>query len=86
MFPAKTARNAMISAENAVSAIYGGEFYSQGILCMFAGGDDAGMLRFDNDKAVFAINKAFLKMKELYSRILVSTAFDFRIHASPILS
>ncbi|MEM0373032.1 MAG: FAD/NAD(P)-binding oxidoreductase [Sulfolobaceae archaeon] len=86
MFPAKTARNAMISAENAVASIYGGNYYVQGILCVIAGGDDSGLLRFDNGKLSFVISRNLLSVKKIYSKLLVDTEFDLKIHASPILS
>lgn len=52
MIPSKTARSAMISAENAVMDLLHLDrpYYSQGILCIMEAGDDGGMLRFDKGK------------------------------------
>jgi sulfide:quinone oxidoreductase len=94
MVPARTARGAMIAAENAVSTIIkelkGIErpYYKQGILCMFHGGGVAGLLRFDvfdKPRANFIINPLFSKIKIIYSRMLVNSAFNVPFHAAPPL-
>lgn len=88
MSPAKTARNAMVSAENAVTDFLklNRPFYSQGVLCVFEGGDTGGILRFDKgaegEKTVLAFGKQFVLIKKIYSRLLVNTAFNFPLHAS----
>ncbi|AWR93453.1 NAD(P)/FAD-dependent oxidoreductase [Acidianus brierleyi] len=92
MVPSKTARGAMISAENAVSTLLHEvkgidlPYYSQGILCMMIGGDDGGILRFDKNnnttKIILDFGKIYLNAKKLYSRFLVNRAFDVSYHAA----
>lgn len=90
-FP-RTARAAMISAENAASTLIkelkGIELpmYSLGVLCIMEGGDDAGILRFDTDgKNTFStlnFNKNYVLIKKMYSRLLVKRAFDVPYHGA----
>ncbi|ARM76688.1 NAD(P)/FAD-dependent oxidoreductase [Acidianus manzaensis] len=92
MVPAKTARSAMVSAENAVSSFLRETkgiylpMYSQGVLCIMEGGDDGGILRFDKNsrdtKVVFDINRNYVMFKKMYSRLLVNSAFNVKFHAS----
>jgi len=92
MVPSKTARGAMISAENAVSTLLHElkgidlPYYSQGILCIMIGGDDGGILRFDkNDnstKLTLDFGRIYINAKKLYSRLLVNRAFDVPYHAA----
>ncbi len=92
MVPSKTARGAMISAENAVSTLLHElkginlPYYSQGILCMMMGGDDGGILRFDkNDnsmKLLLDFGRMYINIKNTYSRLLVNRAFDVPYHAA----
>jgi sulfide:quinone oxidoreductase len=96
MVPAKTARGAMISAENAVSDFVKQKkgldlpFYSQGILCMMIAGDDDGLLRFDREgdktRLTFTFGRIFVQLKKTYSAMLVRRAFDVPYHAAPLLS
>lgn len=92
MIQARTARGAMIAGENVSSTlakeIKGIErpLYKQGIICMFHGGDIAGMLRFDikdRPQANFLVNPIFSKLKIIYSRMLVSSGFNVPYHAAP---
>ncbi|BBG25329.1 NAD(P)/FAD-dependent oxidoreductase [Sulfuracidifex tepidarius] len=92
MIPARTARGAMIAGENVSSTlakeIKGVEkpLYKQGIICMFHGGEVAGMLRFDvKDKphVSLLVNPVFSKLKIMYSRMLVATGFNVPYHAAP---
>lgn len=92
MVSSKTARAAMASAENAVSAFLKEvkslslPFYSQGVLCVMEAGDDGAILRFDKNskevKVFFDINKAYVTLKKIYSRLLVNTAFGIKYHGS----
>ncbi len=96
MVPSKTARGAMISAENAVSTLLHElkgidlPYYSQGILCMMMGGDDGGILRFDKNnnttKLMLNFGKIYINAKKLYSRLLVNRAFDVPYHAALLFS
>ncbi|WP_252896878.1 hypothetical protein [Metallosphaera hakonensis] len=88
-FP-RTARAAMISAENAVSTILKEirginlPMYSLGVLCVMEGGDDGGILRFDTNgkdvKTALAFGKHYVAIKKAYSRLLVKRAFDVPYH------
>ncbi|BFH73725.1 FAD-dependent oxidoreductase [Sulfurisphaera javensis] len=88
MMPAKTARSAMISAENAVTHLLklNKNYYSQGVLCIMEGGDDGGILRFDKGKegikALLDFNRTYVLIKKIYSRLLVNSAFNVPYHAS----
>ncbi len=90
-FP-RTARAAMISAENAVSSVLrevkGLELpmYSLGVLCVMEGGDEGGILRFDTNgkevKTTLAFGKSYVAIKKLYSKLLVKRAFDVPYHGA----
>ena len=88
MIPAKTARSAMISAENAVTDFLhlNRDYYSQGVLCIMEGGDDGGLLRFDKGKegikVALSFSKYYVLIKKIYSRLLVNSAFNVPYHAS----
>ncbi|QIW23515.1 pyridine nucleotide-disulfide oxidoreductase [Sulfolobus sp. S-194] len=88
MIPAKTARSAMISAENAVTHFLhlDREYYSQGVLCIMEAGDDSGILRFDKGKEgvklLLNFNRNYVLIKKIYSRLLVNSAFNVPYHAS----
>jgi len=95
MVQARTARGAMIAGENVASTL-GRELkgiqrplYKQGIVCVFHGGDVAGMLRFDMDekpKVNFMVSPFFTKLKIMYSRLLVSSGFNVPYHAAPLIA
>ncbi|AWR97899.2 pyridine nucleotide-disulfide oxidoreductase [Acidianus sulfidivorans JP7] len=92
MVPAKTARSAMVSAENAVASFLKDvkdiylPMYSQGVLCIMEGGDDSGILRFDKNskevKVFFDFGKNYVLFKKIYSKMLVNSAFNLKYHAS----
>ena len=88
MTQAKTARSAMISAENAVTDLLhlNRDYYSQGVLCVMEGGDDGGLLRFDKGreglKVTLSFGKHYVLIKKMYSRLLVNSAFNVPYHAS----
>ncbi|BCS93784.1 NAD(P)/FAD-dependent oxidoreductase [Metallosphaera javensis (ex Sakai et al. 2022)] len=90
-FP-RTARAAMISAENAVSTVLKEirgldlPMYSLGVLCVMEGGDDGGILRFDTNgketKTALAFSRTYVMIKKMYSRLLVNRAFDVPYHGA----
>jgi len=88
MIQAKTARSAMISAENAVTDFLrlDRDYYSQGVLCVMEGGDDGGLLRFDKGKegvkVALSFGKQYILLKKIYSKLLVNSAFNVPYHAS----
>jgi len=88
MIQAKTARSAMISAENAVTDFLhlDRDYYSQGVLCVMEGGDDGGLLRFDKGregvKVTLSFGKQYILLKKIYSKLLVNSAFNVPYHAS----
>lgn len=88
MIQAKTARSAMISAENAVTDFLhlDRDYYSQGVLCVMEGGDDGGLLRFDRGregvKVTLSFGKQYILLKKIYSKLLVNSAFNVPYHAS----
>lgn len=49
-------------------------------------GDDGGILRFDKNskemKVFFDINRNYVALKKIYSRMLVKSAFGLKYHAS----
>lgn len=89
--PPKTARGAMIGAENAVSTILKEVkgsipvYYAQGVICMMYGGDYGGMLRFEPSlkKVTYLEGDIFMKLKMIYDRMLVDTRFGLKYHAAP---
>ena len=93
MIGPKTARAAMISAENATYAFLKEigksvdlPYYTQGVLCIMEGGDDGALMRFDKNsvetKSYILFGKHFVTIKKIYSRLLVNTGFNVPIHAS----
>jgi len=89
----KTARSAMVSAENATYAFLkkmgidvDKPYYSQGILCIMEGGDDGGIVRFDKNSkesvSFILFGKQYVTIKKIYSRLLVNNAFNVPLHAS----
>ncbi len=89
----KTARSAMVSAENATYAFLrkigisvDNPYYSQGVLCIMEGGDDGGIVRFDKNsretKSYILFGRHYVTIKKMYSRLLVNTAFNLPYHAS----
>ncbi|BDC18504.1 FAD-dependent oxidoreductase [Acidianus sp. HS-5] len=89
----KTARAAMVSAENSAYAFLreigisvDKPYYSQGVLCIMESGDDGGIVRFDKNsretKSYVLFGKQYVTIKKIYSRLLVNNAFDVPYHAS----